>query len=107
MTFKAATAKQAIRMVAVPVKGMIATTFQRTRPQARRRKWLVSAGLLFGTAPGMLWPPQLEAVICERHSAAAIGSVPEAMLPFFVARADDGSLPPVSSTLIAERLQKG
>src|SRR5436305_11742928 len=44
-TFKPATAKQAIRIVDVPVKTIIAAIFQRTRPQARRRTWRIRVEL--------------------------------------------------------------
>src|ERR1019366_9630457 len=44
-TFKAAAARQTIRIVEVPVKTIIAAILQRTRPQARRRAWPIRLGV--------------------------------------------------------------
>src|ERR1019366_7323676 len=44
-TFKAAAARQTIRIVEVPVKATIAAILQRTRPQARRRAWPIRLGV--------------------------------------------------------------
>jgi hypothetical protein len=55
----------------------------------------------------MVVPPELEAFIDKRDSADAVGSIPQATWPFSFAHAPAASLPLISSTPTAERLQTG
>jgi hypothetical protein len=91
MTFKAATAKPAIRIVEVPVKVTIATIFQRTRPQPRRKMFRIR-------------DQPLEWIIGKGDSVDAMGSPAEGSPQFSVALESGGSLQQPSSTPIAQPL---